>query len=56
MSAQFPVVFLTGPRQSGKTTLVKMAFPDHLYVSLEEGCYKSHDNNILILDMRRKYL
>ncbi len=31
----FPGVFLTGPRQSGKTTLLKMAFPDHQYISLE---------------------
>jgi len=26
---QFPVVTLTGPRQSGKTTLVRSAFPNH---------------------------
>lgn len=32
----FPVVVLTGPRQSGKTTLVRAAFPDHAYVSLED--------------------
>ncbi len=32
----YPIVTLTGPRQSGKTTLVKMAFPDHAYVSLED--------------------
>jgi hypothetical protein len=32
----FPVVFLTGPRQSGKTTLARAAFPDFLYVSLED--------------------
>ena len=33
---QFPVVVLTGPRQSGKTTLLKHAFGDsHRYVSLE---------------------
>ena len=30
-----PVVTLTGPRQSGKTTLVRALFPDHLYLSLE---------------------
>ena len=33
---QFPVVTLTGPRQSGKTTLVKMAFPKYAYASLED--------------------
>ncbi|NCU32165.1 MAG: ATP-binding protein [Candidatus Moranbacteria bacterium] len=32
---QYPVVMLTGPRQSGKTTLCKMALPDKPYVSLE---------------------
>ncbi len=31
----FPVICLTGPRQSGKTTLVKSVFSDHAYVSLE---------------------
>jgi predicted AAA+ superfamily ATPase len=35
MAQQFPVVTLTGPRQSGKTTLCRMIFPDHRYVSLE---------------------
>lgn len=32
----FPVLTITGPRQSGKTTLCKMAFPNHAYVSLED--------------------
>lgn len=35
LAQQFPVVTLTGPRQSGKTTLCRMAFPDHHYLSLE---------------------
>ena len=34
-AAAYPVVTLTGPRQSGKTTLVRAEFADHLYVSLE---------------------
>jgi predicted AAA+ superfamily ATPase len=33
---QFPVVTITGPRQSGKTTLCKMAFPKKKYFSLED--------------------
>ncbi|GAB5411927.1 MAG: ATP-binding protein [Chlamydiales bacterium] len=32
---QNPVVTITGPRQSGKTTLVKEAFPDKPYANLE---------------------
>lgn len=32
----FPVVVITGPRQSGKTTLAKATFPDKPYLSLED--------------------
>ncbi len=32
----FPVIAILGPRQSGKTTLAKMTFPEHAYVSLED--------------------
>ncbi len=32
----FPVVVITGPRQSGKTTLAQSALPGHAYVSLED--------------------
>jgi hypothetical protein len=31
----FPIVTVTGPRQAGKTTLCRAAFPDKPYVSLE---------------------
>ena len=31
----FPITVLTGPRQSGKTTLLKKLFPKHAYVNLE---------------------
>jgi hypothetical protein len=35
LAGQYPIVTLTGPRQSGKTTLCRMVFPDKDYVSLE---------------------
>ena len=35
-SKQFPVVFITGPRQSGKTTLLRKVFPKYKYVNLED--------------------
>lgn len=35
LAAKFPVVTVTGPRQSGKTTLCRAVFPDKPYVSLE---------------------
>jgi uncharacterized protein len=34
-SRKYPVISITGPRQSGKTTLAKYLFPDYEYVSLE---------------------
>ena len=36
LALQFPVVAVTGPRQSGKTTLVRQVFADKPYVSLED--------------------
>jgi len=35
LASQYPVVTLTGPRQSGKTTLCRQVFPQKAYVSLE---------------------
>ena len=35
LASQYPVITLTGPRQSGKTTLAKSLFPDKPYVTLE---------------------
>ena len=32
----YPVLTLTGPRQTGKTTLARATFPSHRYVSLEQ--------------------
>jgi predicted AAA+ superfamily ATPase len=36
LAQQYPAITLTGPRQSGKSTLVKAAFPDLPYVLLED--------------------
>ena len=35
-AVEYPVVTVLGPRQSGKTTLVQMTFPDIPYFSLED--------------------
>ncbi len=35
LAKKYPVVTLTGPRQSGKTTLCKIAFPKKQYISME---------------------
>ncbi len=36
LAQQFPVIAITGPRQSGKTTLARHVFTDKPYVSLED--------------------
>lgn len=36
LANSYPVVTILGPRQSGKTTITKMTFPEKAYVSLED--------------------
>ena len=36
LAEQFPVIGITGPRQSGKSTLTKAAFPDKKYVTFDD--------------------
>ncbi|MFW5719885.1 MAG: ATP-binding protein [Candidatus Dojkabacteria bacterium] len=35
IGGSYPVISITGPRQSGKTTLVRNLFPDYVYTNLE---------------------
>jgi len=35
MATKMPIISITGPRQSGKTTVSKIAFPEYDYVNLE---------------------
>lgn len=51
LAGLFPVVSITGPRQSGKTTLVKSTFPDYKYVTLEDP-----DIRMIALNDPRKFL
>ena len=41
LATKYPVVTLMGPRQSGKTTLVKLAFPNKPYVNMEDSDNRS---------------
>ena len=34
LRTKFPILAVTGPRQSGKTTLLQHLFPDYQYVTL----------------------
>ena len=45
LTTYFPVVSVTGPRQSGKTTLVKDVFSEKEYVSLEHPEVRKHAEN-----------
>ena len=36
LAEQFPIVGITGPRQSGKSTLTKLTFPDKKYVTFDD--------------------
>jgi len=36
LADKFPVISVTGPRQSGKTTLIKTTFPEYKYETLED--------------------
>lgn len=62
---RMPVVAVTGPRQSGKTTLCRMAFPERRYVSLEpldtreyartdpRGFLRQYDGDVILDEVQR---
>ena len=37
LRTKFPILAVTGPRQSGKTTFLQHLFPDYQYVTLENA-------------------
>ena len=41
LAQNFPIVSVTGPRQSGKTTLVQQSFPEKPYFNLEDPSQRS---------------
>lgn len=65
LSSQYPIVTLTGPRQSGKSTLLRNAFPEYTYLSLEDldirefanadprGFLSTYGNKVIIDEVQR---
>ncbi|HBG41884.1 MAG TPA: hypothetical protein DDW85_10835 [Porphyromonadaceae bacterium] len=51
MGRNFPIVTLVGPRQSGKSTLLKTVLSDYSYVSMEDP-----DNRLLATEDPRGFL
>lgn len=63
--SKYPILALTGPRQSGKTTFLKHALPDYRYVSLEDtderafatddpaGFLKKYDSKVIFDEVQR---
>ena len=41
LASWYPVISVTGPRQSGKSTLVRAAFPSHRYLNLEDPALRA---------------
>ncbi|MFQ3576856.1 MAG: ATP-binding protein [Cytophagales bacterium] len=62
---KYPIIALTGPRQSGKTTFLRYQFPDFRYVNLENpdvrdfaltdpnGFLKQFDNRVILDEVQR---
>ena len=64
-ASQVPVVTVLGPRQAGKTTLVRELYPNHTYVNLEDkatrelaetdyiGFFKKYPEPMIIDEVQR---
>lgn len=64
-TSKFPIVTVTGPRQSGKSTLLKNCFKDYQYITLENadiremalmdprGFLKKYSNHIILDEIQR---
>lgn len=65
LANQYPVVTITGPRQSGKTTLCRKVFPKHAYINLEDletryqaqqdpkGFLKQYSDGVILDEIQR---
>ena len=65
ISKKMPVITITGPRQSGKTTLARAAFPHHTYINLEiannrylatedpKAFFDLHPSNLILDEVQR---
>ncbi len=56
---KYPIVALTGPRQSGKSTLIKHLFTDYTYISLENPDlrhYAEEDPNEFLMEFSSRVI
>lgn len=57
--SKFPIIAVTGPRQSGKTTLLKNIFSDYRYISLENPdarAFATEDPNGFLNEYNQKVI
>nr|MBC8452346.1 ATP-binding protein [Spirochaetota bacterium] len=65
LASYYPVITITGPRQSGKTTLAELCFPNYSYCTLENpdtrefadtdprGFLEHYDSSVIIDEVQR---
>jgi predicted AAA+ superfamily ATPase len=65
IAKKMPVITITGPRQSGKTTLARSIFPNHTYINLEHpdnlqlatdnptGFFDLYPSNLILDEIQR---